>query len=155
VTTPSDNAGVMVRPPLLYAAALLASLVLRWLWPMPILAHAISLGVGIVLVLLALAVVIPGRRALLAAGTSVDPSLPSKAIVESGPFRFSRNPLYLGLTLLYCGLTLVSNTWWGLILLMPVLAIMHLGVVLREERYLDQKFGDTYKRYRERVGRYL
>jgi protein-S-isoprenylcysteine O-methyltransferase Ste14 len=61
----------------------------------------------------------------------------------------------VGLTLLYCGLTFVFNTWWGLILLIPILVIMHRGVVLREERYLEEKFGDAYRQYRSRVARYL
>jgi protein-S-isoprenylcysteine O-methyltransferase Ste14 len=73
----------------------------------------------------------------------------------SGPFRFSRNPLYLALTLLYLGLTLALNTWWGIVLLVPVLIIMHWGVILREERYLEQKFGESYRQYRSKVRRYL
>jgi len=122
---------------------------------MPILGHGMTLLLGLVLLLLGLAIVIPGRRALRAAGTNVNPSLPTTVIVASGPFRFSRNPLYVGLTLLYCGLTLAFNTWWGLVLLVPILVIMHRGVVLREERYLEQKFGETYRQYCFRVGRYL
>jgi len=90
-----------------------------------------------------------------AAGTNVNPALPTIAIVASGPFRFSRNPLYLALTLLYFGLTLAFNTWWGIVVLIPLLIIMHRGVVLREERYLDQKFGETYRQYRSKVRRYL
>jgi protein-S-isoprenylcysteine O-methyltransferase Ste14 len=90
-----------------------------------------------------------------AAGTNVNPALPTTAIVASGPFRFSRNPLYLALTLLYLGLTLAFNTWWGIVVLIPVLIIMHRGVVLREERYLEQKFGETYRHYRSKVRRYL
>jgi protein-S-isoprenylcysteine O-methyltransferase Ste14 len=150
-----DNPGVIVRPPLLYGTMLIAVLVLRWFWPMPILRHALTPGLGLLLLLLGLVIVIPGRRALQAAGTNVNPSLPTTAIVTSGPFRFSRNPLCVGLTLLYCGLTFVFNTWWGLILLIPILVIMHRGVVLREERYLEEKFGDAYRQYRSRVARYL
>jgi len=155
VATPADNPGVMVRPPLLFGAALVAVLVLRWLWPTPMLGHATIRWLGLALVLLALAILIPGRRALQAAGTNVNPSLPTTAIVASGPYRFSRNPLYVGLTLLYCGLTLALNTWWGFVLLVPVLVALHRGVVLREERYLQQKFGETYREYCSRVGRYL
>ena len=90
-----------------------------------------------------------------AAGTNVRPSLPATAIVTTGPFRFSRNPLYCSLTLLYLGLTAIFNTWWGLIVLVPLLLVMHFGVVLREERYLERKFGDTYRQYRMSVRRYL
>ena len=90
-----------------------------------------------------------------AAGTNVNPGRPTTAIVTSGPFRFSRNPLYLSLTLLYFGLILAFNTWRGIILLVPLLIIMHFGVVLREERYLEQKFGDEYRDYKARVARYV
>jgi len=85
----------------------------------------------------------------------MDPVLPTTAIVTSGPFRFSRNPLYLALTLLYFGLSVAVNSWWGIVVLVPLLIIMHRGVVLREERYLERKFGETYRRYRSKVRRYL
>jgi protein-S-isoprenylcysteine O-methyltransferase Ste14 len=143
----TDSPGVIVRPPLLYGTMLIAVVVLRWFWPMPILRDALSPWLGLVPLLLGLVIAIPGRRALQAAGTNVNPSLPTTAIVTSGPYRYSRNPLYVGLTLLYCGLTFVLNTWWGF--------VMHRGVVLREERYLEAKFGDAYRQYCSRVARYL
>ncbi len=90
-----------------------------------------------------------------AAGTNINPSLPALAIVRSGPFRYCRNPLYLALTLLFVGLTLAFNTWWGIVILVPLVIVMHVGVVLREERYLEQKFGETYRQYRSKVRRYL
>jgi protein-S-isoprenylcysteine O-methyltransferase Ste14 len=150
----ADSAGVLVRPPLLYAAALGLMLVLRWLWPLPILGRA-GLWPGLALVGLAVGLLIWGRRTLVAGGTNVDPSLPSTAIVTSGPYRFSRNPLYVGLALVYLGLTLALDSWWGIVLLALVLVVMHRGVVQREERYLEQKFGDGYRRYRAAVRRYL
>ena len=106
----------------------------------------IALGAGIA---------IWGRRTMEAAGTNVNPSRPAKTIVSSGPFRFSRNPLYLSLTLMYLGLTLAVNTWWGFVALIPLIIVMHAGVVLREERYLEKKFGEPYRQYRSRVRRYL
>jgi protein-S-isoprenylcysteine O-methyltransferase Ste14 len=90
-----------------------------------------------------------------AAGTNVNPALPTTTIVTSGPFRFCRNPLYGALTLIYLGLTFAFNTWLGMVLLVPLLVIMHFGVVLREERYLEHKFGEAYRLYRSRVRRYL
>ncbi len=88
-------------------------------------------------------------------GTNVNPTLPTTVIVESGPFRFTRNPLYLGLTLIYIGLLLLLNTWRSLFLLIPVWLVMHFLVVRREEAYLQRKFGDTYGGYCQRVRRYL
>ena len=151
----TDSPGVIVRPPLLYGTMLIAVLALRWFWPMSIFRDTLTPWLGLVPLLFGLVIAIPGRRALQAAGTNVNPSLPTTAIVTSGPYRFSRNPLYVGLTLLYCGLTFVLNTWWGLILLIPILIIMHRGVVLREERYLEAKFGASYREYRMRVRRWL
>jgi protein-S-isoprenylcysteine O-methyltransferase Ste14 len=86
---------------------------------------------------------------------NIDPALPTTAIVTSRPFRWSRNPLHVALTLVYSGLTLALKTWWGIVVLVHLLIIMHRGVVIREERYLEQKFGETYRRYRMRVRRYL
>ena len=152
--TGADNAGVIVRPPLLYAVALAAMLALRWLWPLPIFSGA-AFWPGLALVALAVGLLIWGRQTLVTGGTNVDPSLPSTAVVTSGPYRFSRNPLYMGLTVVYLGLTLALDTWWGIILLALVLIVMHRGVIQREERYLDRKFGDGYRQYRAAVRRYL
>lgn len=89
------------------------------------------------------------------AGTNISPSRPATALVVGGPFRFSRNPLYVALTSLFLGLTLIFNTAWGLLLSIPVLIVMHYGVILREERYLEAKFGESYRDYRASVRRWL
>jgi len=153
--TPSaDNPGVVARPPVLYGVAFLVVLLFRWLWPMPILTAA-ALWTGLAVVAIGTGIAVWGRRTMRAAGTNINPSLPALAIVQSGPFRYSRNPLYLALTLIFLGLTLAFNTWWGIVVLVPLVIVMHVGVVLREERYLDQKFGETYRQYRSKVRRYL
>ena len=92
---------------------------------------------------------------MLAAETNINPFKPTTSIVSTGPFRFTRNPLYLAMTLIYLGLTLVANTGWCFPLLIPVLLLIHFGVVAREERYLERKFGESYREYRLRVRRYL
>ncbi len=155
MATSADNPGVVARPPLLYGAAFVVVLVFRWFWPIPIFGRAVALWPGLALIVLGVGTAIWGRRMMQAAGTSIDPALPTTAIVTSGPFRYSRNPLYLALSLLYLGLTLAFNTWWGIVVLVPILGIMHRGVVLREERYLEQKFGESYRQYRSKVRRYL
>jgi protein-S-isoprenylcysteine O-methyltransferase Ste14 len=150
-----DNPGVIVLPPFLYGGAFVVAVVLHWLWPLPILSRAETLWPGIVIFVLGIAIGIPARRAMAAAGTNVNPMQPTTAIVATGPFRFTRNPLYVGLTLFTIGLTLVVDTWWGIVLLVPVLIVMHFGVIRREERYLERKFGAAYREYRARVRRYL
>jgi protein-S-isoprenylcysteine O-methyltransferase Ste14 len=155
MATAADNAGVVVLPPLLYGVAFVAVLALRWFWPLPILGHAMALWCGIALAMIAVVIAVWGSRTMRMAGTNVNPSLPTTVVVTSGPFRFSRNPLYVALTLFYLGLTLALDAWWGIVVLVPLIIIMHYGVVLREERYLEQKFGEAYRQYRSSVRRYL
>lgn len=150
----ADNPGVIAMPPFLYLGAFLVVLLARAASPLPIVVGSM-LWPGLVLAAIAVGIAVWGRRTMVAAGTNVRPTQPATTIVSSGPFRFSRNPLYCALTLLYLGLTVAFNTWWGIVVLVPLLLVMHFGVVLREERYLERKFGDTYRQYTRRVRRYL
>ena len=151
-----DRAGVIAPPPLIYLGGILIALALdRWWWHCPIFGSTGWHWSGLILVGAGIVLLVAGRRALLAAETNINPFKPTLSITTAGPFRFTRNPLYLGVTLIYCGLTLVSNSWWCFVLLVPVLVLIHFGVVAREERYLERKFGDSYRQYRERVRRYL
>jgi len=150
-----DSPGVIARPPLLYAGVFLLAVVARVFAPLPITEWAVALPAGLALSVAAVVLARWGRRTMQAAGTNINPGLPATTVVTAGPFRYSRNPLYIALTLLYLGLTLAVNTWWGIVLLAPLLIAMHVGVVLREERYLDRKFGDSYRDYRSRVRRYV
>src|SRR5262245_4764946 len=110
---PADNPGVLARPPLLYAAAFVIVLVLRCFWPVRLLGSRVAPWAGLALAALGIGTAIWGRRTMEAAGTNIDPARPATTIVTSGPFRFSRNPLYLSLTAIYLGLTLAFNTLWG------------------------------------------
>ena len=150
-----DHPDIVVRPPLLYGGALAATLVLRWLAPWPMDGGTTGILLGIALVGLGLALGVPGRRALAAAGTDVNPTRPTTALVTTGSYRLSRNPLYVGLTAMFVGLTLAVDTWWGLVWLAPVLVVLHHGVILREEEYLARKFGERYREYCGGVRRYL
>jgi isoprenylcysteine carboxyl methyltransferase (ICMT) family protein YpbQ len=153
---PKDRAGVIAPPPLIYLGGLLIGLAVnRWWRPCPIFGTDGWRWSGLALIVAGVALAVAARRALLAAETNINPFKPTTSIVNSGPFGFTRNPLYLALTLIYLGLTLVANTWWCFPLLVPVLLLIHFGVVVREERYLERKFGDSYRDYRLRVRRYL
>ncbi len=151
----SDTANVVVLPPLLYGMALAVGFLLQWLAPRAIVASATRYWVGGIVLALGLALAFWGRHHMERAGTNVNPREPTTALVVSGPFRFSRNPLYVALTLMYAGLAVVANAFWVLVLLVPVLLVLHSGVVRREERYLEAKFGEAYRQYRARVRRYL
>ena len=151
----SDTANVVVLPPLLYGMALAVGFLLQWLAPRAIVASATRYWAGGIVLALGLALAFWGRHHMERAGTNVNPREPTTALVVSGPFRFSRNPLYVALTLMYAGLAVVANAFWVLVLLVPVLLLLHSGVVRREERYLEAKFGEAYRQYRARVRRYL
>ena len=128
---------------------------MNWAAPRPLLSSSLRCWMGGALVVLGLGITGWGRTLMARAGTNVNPFQPTTALVTTGPFRFSRNPLYVGLTLAYLGGALLTNSVWVLALLVPVLLVMHYGVVRREERYLEAKFGDAYRAYRGRVRRYL
>ncbi|MGB6968314.1 MAG: isoprenylcysteine carboxylmethyltransferase family protein, partial [Methyloceanibacter sp.] len=79
----------------------------------------------------------------------------STTLLETGPYRFTRNPIYIGLVILYFGLAIVLTSAWMLVLLLPVLIVLQRGVVEREEAYLKTKFGDAYRQYQARMPRWL
>jgi len=151
----ADSPGVLVFPPLLFGATLALGLLLHWAYPVhPLPSVPARLSGALLLVLSALL----ARSALAAmkrAGTNVRPDQPTLAIVTDGAFRFSRNPLYLAATGLYLSVALLVNALWPLLLLIPMLAVLQWGVIVREERYLEAKFGDTYRAYKARVRRWL
>jgi protein-S-isoprenylcysteine O-methyltransferase Ste14 len=154
-STSSENPGVAILPPVLYGGAFVAILVLQWIWPLKVVRQPVAFSLGLVLSASALVIGAWGRRTMHGNGTNISPLKPAVSLVTTGPFRFSRNPLYVAITLLFVGFTLLLNSWWGVVLLAPVLAILHWGVVRREERYLQLKFGEQYTEYRSRVRRYL
>ena len=151
----SDNPAVAVLPPILFAGSFVVVLALQWSWPLTIVRAPIAFCLGLVLSIVALVLGFWGRQTMRGAGTNISPLRPATSLVTTGPFRFSRNPLYVAITLLYVGFTMLLNSWWGVILLAPLLVVLHWGVVRREERYLERKFGDCYAEYRSRVRRYL
>jgi protein-S-isoprenylcysteine O-methyltransferase Ste14 len=153
--TTSDKPGVAILPPVLYGSAFVLVLVLQWMWPLKIVRLPIALCLGLVLLSASLALAAWGRRTMHGAGINISPLKPTISLVTSGPFRFTRNPLYVAMTLLFLGLTLLLNSWWGIALIIPVIVLLHFGVVRREERYLERKFGEEYRKYRLRVRRYF
>lgn len=153
--THAEIPGVVVWPPFLFGVAAVAVLLLNWFLPMPIAPRPFGLWLGAALLAGGAALNAWGSLVMRNAGTNINPSQPAKTLVASGPFRVSRNPLYVGASLMLLGLSLALNSLWGFLALVPVLLVMHYDVILREERYLERKFGDTYRQYRSTVRRYL
>jgi protein-S-isoprenylcysteine O-methyltransferase Ste14 len=151
----TDHPNVLVFPPLLYSGTLVVSLLLHWFkpWGLPHMLPVRIVGIGLIAAGLTLGVW--GQRTLRRAGTNVNPREPTLAIVSDGPYRFTRNPLYVALIGLYLGITLAVGTVWPLVFLIPVLLITHYGIIKREERYLAGKFGEPYGAYMARVRRWI
>ena len=153
----SDTPGVIAPPPLLFLGALAIGLALDFgLLRVPTgLPHSLRLGAGAAFAVLAAALLAAALGRLRRAGTAVEPWRPSTALVTDGVYRLTRNPIYLAMGLLYLGLALALDSVVALVLLPPLLALVQVGVVSREERYLESKFGDDYRRYRASVRRWL
>jgi protein-S-isoprenylcysteine O-methyltransferase Ste14 len=149
-----DIPHVIAPPPLIYALPLAAGLVLNHYRPWPALPAGIARIAGPVCVLLG-CIGFPAIIAFFRAGTRPEPWRPSTALVIAGPYRITRNPMYLGFALLYLGTSLWVNTAWPLLALPAVLLVMHFGVIRREEAYLERRFGDPYRAYRARVRRWI
>lgn len=150
-----ENAGVVAPPPLIYGSALLFGLLMNALFPVTFLPRLVSRILGLPLICGGLLLGLYGFRTLRGAGTNVNPSQPTTALVVEGPYRFTRNPLYVGFTLLYGGISARSNALWAILLLPFVLIVMRRGVIENEERYLERLFGEEYLRYKARVGRWV
>src|SRR5215470_11843476 len=150
-----DTAQVIILPPLLYGAAFILGLLLHLVYPIHILPPTLTRGIGVVCVLVSLPLALATFRVLSRAHTPVDPLKPTTALVTEGPFRYSRNPIYVALTLLYLGVALLINALWILLLVVPAVLVIRYGVIAREEAYLTRKFGDAYRQYTTQVRRWL
>jgi len=147
-----DNPGVIAPPPLIYLAGLATGFVLEQFWPIGV---GRSPAAGIIGIAFGAALMALGLREFKMAETDYLPYRPTVRIIQTGPFRFTRNPLYLAMTLIYAGIALAFGSLWAFLLLVPVLAVIHYGVIAREERYLERKFGEDYLTYKRAVRRWL
>lgn len=150
-----NNAGVIAPPPAIFGAALLVGLGVQRLWPVPLPGGAAMRAIGAALVVAGLALSILVMRHFGRAGTPVVPWGETRRLVVSGPYRYSRNPDYLGQALVVAGLGLLLAAPWVIVMLVPALLVVRYGVIAREERYLEQRFGDEYRAFRRRVRRWF
>ncbi len=150
-----DAPNVIAIPPLIYLAFLAVGLLLDYLFPVPVLPNSIQYAVGFGMII-ATGLVMPFvLLEFRKAETQFDLRKPTTAIITTGPYRFSRNPSYVSLTMLYLGIAIAADSVWVLAGLIPTLVVMHYGVILREEQYLENKFGEEYLRYKNTVRRWL
>jgi protein-S-isoprenylcysteine O-methyltransferase Ste14 len=151
-----DNAGAIVRPPLAMLAAFIVGLILEWLRPLPFVpANIPASPLGALIFAAGLAILFWAFFTFRRAGTSVRGEEPTTAIVVEGPYRFSRNPIYIAMFVGIAGLAIGFNSLWVLAMLVPFYLVIRYGVVAREEAYLERKFGKVYLDYKARVRRWV
>jgi protein-S-isoprenylcysteine O-methyltransferase Ste14 len=150
-----DAPGVLAPPPILYIAGLAIGFALEALLPSASLPAALAWPVGGVLLAAGLLLAAAFFTAFRRARTPVDVRKPTVTIVTTGPYRFTRNPGYLSLALIYSGIAIVTSTLWAFVSLVPVMVLVDRTVIRREERYLKRKFGEEYTRYKASTGRWI
>ena len=150
----SANIG-FARPPVIYLGSIALGMAIHFRWPAPLVPRAIGTPVGVAVTLAAVAIFICAVRTFRAAGTPVPGNRPTTTMVRAGPYRFSRNPIYLAFTVLQLGISFWMNSVGLLIALLPAIALMSLVVIPREERYLEARFPSEYLAYKASVRRWL
>jgi protein-S-isoprenylcysteine O-methyltransferase Ste14 len=151
----ADHPNVIARPPLIFLGCAVFSGLVHYAYPLKVVQHSVSLSVGILLAAASGSFAIWAVRVFRASGTNVHPDRPSVALVITGPYRFTRNPMYLSLCLLQLALGLLLDDWIVLQFAIPLAVILHFGVILREERYLEAKFGEPYRIFKGQVRRWI
>ena len=158
LTEDRDNAGVIAPPPLIALAAVVLGLALDRLLPAYVLTVLLTWWERVVIAVILLgaggALAIAALLGFRSAGTHVEPWKPATALVTGGVFAWLRNPMYVALTLFLMALSLALVSDWLLVMTVAFVPVIHFGVVRREERYLEAKFGDAYRQYKARVPRY-
>jgi protein-S-isoprenylcysteine O-methyltransferase Ste14 len=150
-----DISGVIAPPPFVFLAGLAVGFGLEALLPGSSVPDALAWILGGVLLLAGLALLFSFERTFTQKKTPANPWRPTTAIATDGPYRLTRNPAYVGMALVYLGIALLSQALWVLVPLPFVLAIIDRGVIAREERYLERKFGQEYLDYKGRVRRWV
>lgn len=142
----------LVRPPLVYLGAMAAGILLQAAWPVGL---GLWAPLGAAAMLLAVGLFVWAVQTLRLAGTPVPGDRPTTAVVRAGPFRYSRNPIYLAFSLFHFGIACWMDSAWLLLTLLPALALMSIVVIPREERYLSGRFASEYLPYKSAVRRWL
>ena len=152
----TDRSNAVVRPPVALALAFLVGLAADWLYPLPFVPRAVpGVWTGVAVFASGVALVAWAFATMRRVGTRVETVEPTTVIVTSGPYRYTRNPIYIGMFLGLIGLAIGFDSLWIAIALVPFYLVIRYGVIGREEAYLDRKFGDVYRSYKSKVGRWV
>lgn len=151
----TDSPNVIALPPVIFLTGILLGFIVDWFLPQPFMPEAYDLPLGLFLIALSIGLMAYSAQKFADAGTNVDVRQPTTTIVTKGPYAWSRNPIYLAMTLFMLGAAIWLNSLWILAALIVVHGILHLGVIAREEAYLEKKFGKTYLEYKKKVRRWI
>ncbi|MEW8276480.1 MAG: isoprenylcysteine carboxylmethyltransferase family protein [Candidatus Thiodiazotropha taylori] len=150
-----DHADVILPPPVIHIVSIGLGGVIGNYFPMPLPHWVILQWIGVMLSVMAIAITLWGMRVFQVSRNPVAPNQPVTRLMVSGPYRFTRNPLYLSLILLQLGVALFFLNGWMVLLLAPVVVFVRYYVVAREEAYLLRRFGTDYQAYQNRVRRWI
>jgi protein-S-isoprenylcysteine O-methyltransferase Ste14 len=150
-----DNAGVVAPPPLIYLGPLLLGLLLNRKLRVPFLPRRVARALGWPLLVGGVSLIGWFEWAMRYADTPTNPYKPVSNLATDGPFRYTRNPAYLSMAMIYAGISTLANALSAILLLPAALLVIQRGVIEREERYLESKFGEEYLRYKEQVRRWV
>ena len=155
MSSDEDNPGIVVPPPLIYLGSLVLGLLLNRKFPVPFLPRGVARILG--LSLLGGWALLGGWffRTMSRADAPIRTDKPVPRLATDGPFRYTRNPGYLSLAMMYAGVASFANALWAILLLPATLFAIQRGVIEREERYLERRFGEEYLRYKARVRRWI
>jgi len=150
-----DHADVKIHPPILLLMHILVAYLLNRVLPLSFAFPKVFEWIGYALVLVGLGLAFSAASGFMRARTTLDPHGSVRDIVKSGPYRFTRNPIYLGFVCFLIGFPFIFRTYWGLILSPVFIMSMNSLIIQYEEAYLEKKFGEQYTNYRSRVRRWL
>ena len=151
----TDHASVVVNPFVIYLGVAIAAVALQQIAPLPFIAQTPARVLGLLLIALNFGFGLPALQGMLRAKTSPNPHRPSTALVLSGVYRFTRNPMYVGLTLVFAGVLTFFKVTWGLVFIPLVVVLITIWVIVPEEKYLENKYGEDYLQYKSSVRRWI
>lgn len=155
MTDKKDNPNVIAPPPLIFLSGLILGGIVSRFYPFPIFSRGDAIILGSCLIAAGLAIIVLIWRQMNSAKTHIEPWKPTTKILDSAFYGYSRNPTYVAMAVIYFGASVLFNSIWFLPFLPFVLLIIYFGVILREEKYLESKFGEDYLSYKKRVRRWI
>jgi protein-S-isoprenylcysteine O-methyltransferase Ste14 len=155
MTDKKDTPKVIAPPPLIYFTGLVFGGITTWFYPNQILNGGLAVVLANLLILAGISVIAIVFLQMRKAKTNIEPWKPTTKILDSGFYGYSRNPIYAAMILIYLGVSCFFNSVWFFVSLPLSLLIIHFGVILREEKYLENKFGEEYLDYKQRVRRWI